>query len=128
MSIGEVARAQGVATSTIRYYEEIGLLASPRRVNGRRAYDRTVQEPLAVISLAKEAGFTLAETKVLLLGAGRHRTRKSRWQQLAQRKLVELDATIAEAQQMQALLRDALECDCTRRDSCRLLARGADSP
>lgn len=126
MSIGEVAREGGVATSTIRYYEEIGLLAPPRRVSGRRAYDPSVQERLAVISLAKDAGFTLAEIHVLLLGAGRHRTRKSRWQELAQKKLVELDAVIAEAQQMQALLRDALECNCTRRDSCRLLTRATD--
>src|SRR5689334_10269910 len=39
MTIGEVARQVRVAASAIRYYEEIGLLPAPARVNGRRRYD-----------------------------------------------------------------------------------------
>ena len=39
MTIGEVARQVGIATSAIRYYEEIGLLPTPTRGNGHRRYD-----------------------------------------------------------------------------------------
>ncbi len=38
-SIGEVAAHVGINTSAIRYYESMGLLAAPKRVNGRRVYD-----------------------------------------------------------------------------------------
>ncbi|MFN8565769.1 MAG: MerR family DNA-binding transcriptional regulator, partial [Anaerolineae bacterium] len=39
MTISEVARRVGVRTSTLRYYESIGLLPAPKRVSGRRRYD-----------------------------------------------------------------------------------------
>ena len=60
MTIGEVARQVGIATSAIRYYEEIGLLPPPARVNGRRRYDWSAVQRLCVIEYAQQAGFTLA--------------------------------------------------------------------
>ena len=49
LSIGAVARLSGKAPSSIRYYEEVGLLDEPERIGGRRRYPRTVLRRLAVI-------------------------------------------------------------------------------
>src|SRR6476646_3346258 len=91
MTIGEVARQVGIATSAIRYYEEIGLLPPPARVNGRRRYDWSTVQRLRVIERAQQAGFTLGEIRELFFGfaAGTHPN--ARWEALAQRKLGELE-------------------------------------
>ena len=63
MAIGEVARRAGVRASALRYYESIGILPAPRRVNGRRRYDGEVLELLTVVRVAQQAGFTAAEIR-----------------------------------------------------------------
>ena len=63
MSIGEVAEIAEVATSTLRYYEDIGLISATRRVNGRRRYAPEILPVLALIQLAKDSNFTLDEIK-----------------------------------------------------------------
>jgi len=69
LSIGEVARRSGVAATTLRYYEESGLLRPPTRVAGRRRYDQSVMTRLEVIGCCKTAGFSLDEIRVLLTDA-----------------------------------------------------------
>lgn len=61
MDIGEVARRSGVPASTLRYYEEKGLIASTGRLGLRRTFDATVLERLALIALGQAAGFSLDE-------------------------------------------------------------------
>ena len=61
LTIGEVARRAGIRTSAIRYYESVGLLPAPPRMSGRRRYDPSIVQRLAVLHLAQEAGFTMAE-------------------------------------------------------------------
>lgn len=68
LSIGEVAARAGVRTSALRYYESIGLLPAPRRINGRRAYEATILQQLAILQLAQKAGFTMNEIDELLHG------------------------------------------------------------
>jgi len=53
--IGDVAARAGIATSRIRYYEEIGLLPAPERISGKRRYDDTVLRRLSVIDVAQRA-------------------------------------------------------------------------
>ena len=64
LGIGQVAERVGIATSAIRYYEAEGLLPRAERRSGRRVYDESVIERLAIIHLAKGAGFTVADTRV----------------------------------------------------------------
>jgi MerR family redox-sensitive transcriptional activator SoxR len=109
LTIGEVAQLAGVQTSTLRYYEDIGILPAPQRVNGQRRYSREVLVVLAVIQLAKDANFSLNEIKDLLYGVTG--TPSERWQQLAQRKLQEINAVITRAEEMKQLLEEALESD-----------------
>jgi DNA-binding transcriptional MerR regulator len=68
VTIGEVAAKATIATSAIRYYERSGLLKQPLRKNVRRVYSDDVLHELVIIEFAKETGFTLSETKLLLHG------------------------------------------------------------
>ena len=65
LTITAIARKAGLRTSTLRYYERIGLLPSARRVAGRRRCDVCALKQLQLIAYAKRAGFTLAEIQVL---------------------------------------------------------------
>ena len=121
MAIGEVARGAGVPPSTIRYYERRGLLPLPRRSGGKRRYDPRVLQLLRVIEVSKDAGFSLKEIQQLLRGFDRRTPPSARWQALAQSKLCEVDALIARAQGMRALLTRGLECDCLTLEDCRVL-------
>src|SRR5947207_15124624 len=118
LAIGDVACRTGVPASALRYYEKVGLIAPPRRESGRRQYDPGVFNALGVSQIAKEAGFTIAETKLLLYGFGRDVTASERWRTLAERKQVELDALIATARRMKGLLRAALGCECVTLEEC----------
>ena len=105
--IGELARRTGVATSALRYYERIGLLSPAERVGQRRHYPPSSAERVALIRLCQDAGFTLAEVGRLLAAwsqGGRA------WGHLAERKIAELDARIADAQRAKKLITHALEC------------------
>jgi DNA-binding transcriptional MerR regulator len=107
LAIGELARRTGSATSALRYYERIGLLPPAERAGGRRHYPPSSAERVALIRLYQDAGFTLAEIRQLLAVGSR---RRRSWSQLAERKLDEVDARIAEAQQARKLLEHALDC------------------
>jgi MerR family redox-sensitive transcriptional activator SoxR len=101
MSIGEVARSVGVRPSALRYYESVGLLPAPERINGRRRYDgevlREVLDRLAVVRLAQQAGFTISEIRTLLNGFSENTPPSERWRLLAEEKLPEVDVLIERA-------------------------------
>ncbi len=61
MDIGEVSKKSGISTSALRYYEERGLIESTDRKGLRRQYSEKVLETLALITLAKQAGFNLED-------------------------------------------------------------------
>ena len=128
MSIGEVAARAGVRSSTIRYYEEIGLLPAPDRVGGRRRYDEGVLRRLAAVDCAKRAGFTLAEIRLLLGELSPGAPLSKRWRHLAGEKLREVDALIERAEGMRRLLERGLECACVDLDDCELVPSGGRVP
>lgn len=67
MRIGEVARHSGLPPTTIRYYEDIGLVPEPpRAANGYRDYEAAAVERLRFISDAQDSGLTLAEIATIL--------------------------------------------------------------
>ncbi len=110
MTIGEVAEIANVATSTLRYYEDIGLIIPHRRINGRRRYLPNVLTTLAFIQLAKDANFTLDEIKELIHDFPDEMPVSERWQQIANRKIEEIDQVIRDAQSTKALLVESLDC------------------
>ncbi|HEX2622627.1 MAG TPA: MerR family transcriptional regulator [Phototrophicaceae bacterium] len=117
-SIGEIARRAGIATSTIRYYERIGLLPPSRRVNTKRRYDLNILQKLGVIRLAQRGGLTLAEIQTLLHEFPADTPPSERWQVLAGSKIVELDRLIEKMQIMRSLLTQTLQCQCPTLDDC----------
>ena len=126
MTIGEVARQVGIATSAIRYYEEIGLLPPPARVNGRRRYDWSAVQRLCVIEYAQQAGFTLGEIRELFFGFAVGTPPAVRWEALAQRKVVELEEQQRRLQAMQKLLHEGLRCGCLTMEQCTVWLSGLD--
>lgn len=124
LTIGAVARRSGLRASALRYYESAGLLPAPPRVNGGRRYDAAVLERLAVIRVAQEAGCTIAEIRTLLHGFAPDTPPPARWQELATRKLPEVDALIARAQGMKRILEAGLRCECPTLEEC---ARALDT-
>ena len=121
LTIGDVAHRAGVRPSAIRYYESVGVLPEPRRVNGRRRYGPAVLTRLTVVRMAQEAGFTVAEIRELLHGFPDDTTAPVRWRALAERKIVEVDALIARAHQMRRVLQESLCCGCLTLDDCAVV-------
>jgi MerR family redox-sensitive transcriptional activator SoxR len=128
MSIGEAAKRAGVNTSTIRYYERIGLLPKSRRVNKHRRYDESILQSLAVINFAQRAGYTLAEINRLFHDFAPDTPPAERWQSFAQFKLTELDAMIARAQEMKRLLESTENCRCARLEDCAVMVGAGANP
>jgi MerR family redox-sensitive transcriptional activator SoxR len=111
LTIGEVAAMAGVQASTLRYYESIGLLPAAKRVSGQRRYTMSILAVLTVIQMAKEASFSLPEIQALLHPSADGDGLSQRWQTLAEAKIHELDTVISRAQEMKALLEEALDSD-----------------
>lgn len=121
LTIGELANQGQVATSTLRYYESVGLLIPLKRVSGQRRYSEKALSRLNFIKLAQQAGFSGLEIKTLLVGVKEQDNTPplSHWQLLASQKLTEIEALIERAQRMKALLEDALRCGCLDYEECQ---------
>jgi len=118
LGIGEVARRVGVRTSAVRYYEERGLIVPERRKGGKRVYGQEAVERMALITYAKELGFTLDEIRTLLTGFAPDTPAGARWSKLAAKKLVELDAAAQRIEVMRAALQRISRCGCGDLDQC----------
>ena len=115
LTIGEVAREAGVAATTLRYYEQIGLVPAPARLGGQRRYDGAILARLEVIRLCKSAGFALEEIQLLFAddAPGRPISRV-----LAEAKLAEIDARMASLARARAVIEWGMRCTCPSIDAC----------
>ncbi|HWX97654.1 MAG TPA: MerR family transcriptional regulator [Solirubrobacteraceae bacterium] len=120
MTIGEVAAKANVRSSAIRYYEEIGVLPEPERVRGQRRYTLDVIRRLAIIDVARCAGFSLEEVRELMAANEGHRAAHESVRALAERKLPAIDALIESAQAVRRWLAVATACQCETLDVCAL--------
>ena len=120
MRISAVAERVGLRPSAIRYYESIGLLPPPLRINGQRSYGPDVLVLLAGIAVAQQAGFTMDEIKHLFYGFPEV-SPSDRWSDLAHAKLAEIDLLIKRARGMKRLLEEGIRCKCSRLEECDLL-------
>lgn len=127
LTIGEVARRAGVATSSIRYYERIGLLPEPDRLGGQRRYDADVLGKLGFIGVAQGAGFKLREIKELINGVdgpGLGEPMRS----LSTQKLDEVEALLERTKAMKGWLEVAQECGCATPEECALFPAPGEDP
>lgn len=105
LTIGEVARRAGVATSTIRFYERRGLLAADARRSGQRRYRVGTLRRLVFIGMLQDAGLTLEDIAGVLDAA-----HVADWKAIGGERLATLDAEIARLQQAREYLAGALLC------------------
>jgi MerR family transcriptional regulator, redox-sensitive transcriptional activator SoxR len=115
LTIGEVARQAGIAATTLRYYEQIGLVPAPERQGGQRRYDDSILARLEVIGLCKSAGFSLDEIALLFAddAPGRPVSRA-----LAESKLAEIDARMASLSRARSVIEWGMRCTCPSIDAC----------
>jgi DNA-binding transcriptional MerR regulator len=105
-TIGELARRTGVATSALRYWEELGVLPAPARVSGRRRYEPSAVVLVGEILVLRDAGFTRSELKALAVARSSGDDGR---RELHRRKLAELDRRIASAQAARTAIAHALD-------------------
>jgi len=129
LTIGEVARRAGVATSSIRYYERIGLLPEPGRVGGQRRYGPDVLGRLGFIGVAQSAGFKLREIRELIDGVEGANALGEQMRSLSSQKLGEVEALLERTKAMKGWLEVAKECGCATPAECALFpAPGEAAP
>jgi DNA-binding transcriptional MerR regulator len=111
LTIGAVARATGVATSALRYWEDVGLLPAPARVGGKRRYAASVVDQVGLILFLQEVGFTLRELSTLLASrTGSGPDGRDAWRDLARRKIAELDDRITQMHAARTAIAHGLAC------------------
>jgi MerR family redox-sensitive transcriptional activator SoxR len=128
LAIGEVARLAGKRPSSIRYYEQIGLLPAAARLSGKRVYDMDTVRTLAVIETGQRAGLTLDEIRALLAASPDDAAAVERLREVAERKLPEIAALIERSQLVRDWLECAARCECPSLDQCPLFGDPAQLP
>jgi len=126
LDIAAVAKRSGVPASTLRYYEDKGLIASIGRQGLRRVFDASVLERLALIALGRAAGFSLDEI-ARVFADGRPRIDR----RMLASKADELDRTIRRLGALRDGLRHAAVCPAPSHLECptfKRLLTGAKAP
>ncbi len=125
LTIGQVAARTGVAASALRYYEREGLIPRADRRGATRVWGEEILDRLALVHVAKAAGFTVAEIRTLLSGFARGAPPGQRWRKLAHSKLAELEARIDEVERMRRVLEAVTRCECPTLEECSRAIRGS---
>jgi MerR family transcriptional regulator, redox-sensitive transcriptional activator SoxR len=125
LTIGEVSRRSGVATSALRFYDERDLITSERSGSGHRRYRRPVLRRIAFIVFAQRIGLSLDEigTELAKLPPDRAPTRRD-WSRLSSGWTGRIDDRIAELERLKAGLTECIGCGCLSLDRCRLANPG----
>src|SRR5438105_4730956 len=121
LTIGEVARRSGVASSALRFYESRGLIESERTGSGHRRYARAVLRRIAFIVFAQRIGLTLDEigAELARLPGAVPPTRRE-WGALSGTWTARIDARIAELERLRDGLTECIGCGCLSLDRCPL--------
>ena len=121
LTISEVSRRSGVASSALRFYEERGLITSERAGSGHRRFPRAVLRRIAFIVFAQRIGLTLEEISAELakLPTDRIPTRRD-WSRLSSEWMRRIDHRIAELQRLKVGLTQCIGCGCLSIDRCDL--------
>jgi MerR family redox-sensitive transcriptional activator SoxR len=121
LTIGEVARRSGVASSALRFYEQRGLISSERAGSGHRRYPRAVLRRIAFIVFAQRIGLTLDEigAELARLPPQQAPTRRD-WSHLSGTWASRIDERIAELERLKLGLTECIGCGCLSLDRCKL--------
>jgi MerR family transcriptional regulator, redox-sensitive transcriptional activator SoxR len=121
LTISDVSRRSGVASSALRFYEERGLIRSERAGSGHRRYPRSALRRIAFIVFAQRIGLSLDEIAAELakLPSDRIPTRRD-WSRLSGQWTKRIDERIAELERLRRGLTECIGCGCLSFDRCKL--------
>jgi len=121
LTIGQVSRRTGVATSALRYYEDQGLIHAERDAAGQRRYRREVIRRVSFIRIAQQVGLTLQEIREVMSSLPDNRTPdRDDWGAVAASWGPRLDEQIALIQRLKERLGGCIGCGCLSLDVCPL--------
>jgi MerR family transcriptional regulator, redox-sensitive transcriptional activator SoxR len=125
LTVGQLSARSGASVSALRFYEARGLIASRRTAGNQRRYPRHMLRRVAFIRASQRVGLPLATIKQALdqLGDSRTPTRGD-WARLSAAWRDDLDARIAQLQQLRDSLTGCIGCGCLSLDSCKLANPG----
>ena len=123
MNISEAADRSGLSAKTIRYYEDIGLIAPAKRgENGYRQYQGAAVEQLQFLARARDVGFDIDECRQLLELQGNSKRQSRHARALVLEKSDQLQRKITQLQSMQKVLEDmASRCRGDEGPDCAIL-------
>ena len=122
LTVGELAKRTGVATSALRFYEERGLIRSGRNASGHRRYPRATARRVAFVVFAQRVGLTLEEIRTELDKLPTDRVPGSEdWGHLTRTWSERIDERIAELERLKGGLTDCIGCGCLSLDRCAIL-------
>jgi MerR family redox-sensitive transcriptional activator SoxR len=125
LTISEVSKRSGVASSALRFYEERGLIRSERAGSGHRRYERPVLRRIAFIVFAQRIGLTLDEIGAELAKLPPDRAPvRAEWERLSSAWSERIDARIAELERLKLGLTECIGCGCLSLDRCKLANPG----
>ena len=125
LTISEVSKRSGVASSALRFYEERGLIRSERAGSGHRRYERPVLRRIAFIVFAQKIGLTLDEIGQELAKLPPDRApKRAEWQRLSSTWSERIDARIEELERLKLGLTECIGCGCLSLDRCKLANPG----
>lgn len=119
MDISQAAKRSGMPSSTLRYYEKLGLIESLGRIGARRVFAPDVLERLALISLGQAAGLSLDEIRSMFTRGGMPRINR----ELLSRKAADVDRVIVRLKAMSRGLRHAARCPARNHFECPTFQR-----
>jgi MerR family redox-sensitive transcriptional activator SoxR len=125
LTIGEISRRSGVASSALRFYEQRGLIASERAGSGHRRYPRAVLRRIAFIVFAQRIGLTLDEIGAELAKLPPNRSpARGDWSRLSAAWAARIDDRIRELERLKLGLTECIGCGCLSLDRCALANPG----
>lgn len=125
LTITEVSRRSGVASSALRFYEERGLISSERAGSGHRRYRRPVLRRIAFIVFAQKVGLTLEEIGQELSRLPENRAPSRRdWTKLSGKWQARIEERIVELERLRDGLTNCIGCGCLSLDRCQLANPG----
>lgn len=119
MDIADVAKRSGVPASTLRFYEEKGLIVSLAKPGARRQFAPQILDQLALITLGQTAGFSLDDIRSMFAAEGGPHIDRA----MLAAKADELDATIRRLRAMSRGLRHAAACPAPSHAECPTFQR-----
>lgn len=125
LTIGELSRRTGVATSALRYYEKEGLIDADRADSGHRRYPQATIRRVSFIKIAQEVGLTLQEIAEAMSSLPDNRTPNQQdWAELSASWRPRLDAHIAMLERLRDRLDSCIGCGCLSLKRCSILNPG----